>query len=73
METKLADLAQIEGVSKTTIVKRALNEFLLHSEALCKPYQLGVDLFGKYGSSQQDLSQSYKQRLKQKIARKHAH
>ena len=64
MEKKLADLAQIEGVSKSAIVKRALDDFLLHNEILCNPYRLGADLFGKHGSGKTDLSQTYKQQLK---------
>lgn len=37
------------------------------------PYQLGKDLFGKYGSGKGNLSQDYKKILKEKLRGKYAH
>jgi len=35
-----------------------------------KPYLLGKDLFGRYGSGKGDLSKTYKTKLKDKIGEK---
>ncbi len=73
IEKKLADVAKTEGVSKSAIVKQALEDFFAHREINYSPYQLGEGLFGKNGSGQTDGSLTYKHRLKQKIAQKHTH
>jgi len=63
---------QLEQVSMSDFVRDAINEKLATYEAeRSKPYELGKDLFGKYASGRDDLSQNRKMRLKEKLNAKH--
>ncbi len=66
MEKKLEYLAKELNLTKSKLVKEALNEFLSKKS----PYELGKNLFGKFQSGQEDLSQTYKERVKEKIWKK---
>jgi hypothetical protein len=72
-EQKLEAVCAAQGASKSEIIKRALDQFLTDYEASLSPFELGRDLFGKYGSGREDLSRTYKSRLKDKLREKHAH
>lgn len=69
---KIAILQDIENVTKTEIIKRAIIEYYQHHIKEKTPYELGEDLFGKYGAST-DLSTTYKSKLKGKLNAKHSH
>lgn len=72
LNNKLITLQDIENVTKTEIIKRAIAEYYEHHVAEKTPYELGFDLFGRFGDAE-DLSTSYKSRLKRKLHDKHAH
>ncbi len=75
MERQLNDFAMQEHISKSKIIKDSLNyyfDMLREREKKYTPYELGSNLFGKYSSGKQDLSISYKQRLKDKIDAKNS-
>ena len=73
MEKKLSQLAKKTNHSKSDIVKEALNEYIVKVEKKEQPYELGKDLFGKYGSSDGSLSSTYKKKIREKINEKNAH
>ena len=73
MEAQLEALTHIENTTKTEVIRTALSEYIekhLHKKT---PYELGRDLFGKYGSEDSDRSISYKERIKKILHEKHSH
>ncbi|MDD3325138.1 MAG: hypothetical protein PHN38_08495 [Sulfurospirillaceae bacterium] len=76
IENQLNFLSQEKHIPKSKIIKEAL---IYYFEALKKeskqktPYELGSELFGKYASDKDDLSTTYKQKLKDKINAKNTH
>ncbi len=56
---------------------RPLSEFirekLSREETAPNPYELGKDLFGRYGSGRDDLSTNRKALLQEKLRAKHRH
>jgi hypothetical protein len=73
IEKKLNEIAKHEKISKTAIIKDALNMYIDDYYKKHTPYDLGKDLFGKYGSDKGDLSAEYKKLLKDRIREKHSH
>ena len=72
LEKKLNQLAESENVTKTYLVKAALNKYIAEKEEKKDSYQLGKDLFGKYGSGKGDLSTTYRKRVSDKIHEKYS-
>ena len=72
LDEKLNQIAKTEKISKSEIVKRALVQYFEDYQKSHSPYDLGTDLFGKYGSGDGTLSQNYKNILKGKIREKHS-
>ena len=76
IEKQLNLLSQEKEIPKSKIIKDALVYYfeMLKQESNQKtPYELGSELFGRYSSGKDDLSTSYKQKLKEKINAKNAH
>lgn len=70
-EEKLELIAKSEKLSKSEIVKRALLLYFEEYQSKSKPYSIGADLFGRYGSSNGNLSKKYKRIIKEKLNEKH--
>ena len=73
LENQLAYFTKLNDVTKTDVVKEAL-EFYFYTQknkVTKSAYELGVDLFGLDGSNENDLSTSYKKRLKEKLSAKY--
>ena len=70
LEKKVRAMAEKAKVSKSEIVREALSEYLEARETEERPYELGQDLFGRYGSGIGDLSTTYKARIKEKLHEK---
>ena len=70
IEKKLNAYAQAYNKTKTDIVKEALTLYFKKNDAKKTAYEVGEHLFGKYGSGREDLSSTYKQKLKKKIRAK---
>ena len=51
----------------------ALALYLSQKRKVKSPYEAGIDLFGQEGSGSNDLSVSYKQKLKDQLNAKHPH
>lgn len=73
LEDKLNQIAKSEKLSKSEVIKRALLFYYDDYQKNHSPYDLGKDLFGKYGSNTGNLSQNYKRILKEKLSEKHSH
>lgn len=72
LNSKLLTLKNLEQVTKTEIIKRAIIEYYEHHVNEKSPYELGEDLFGKFGDDP-ELSVNYKSKLKGKLNDKHSH
>ncbi len=72
LEHKLNKISKNENVSKSEIVKRALVLYFEDYHKKQSPYDLGQDLFGKYGSGIGNLSRDYKNILKGKLREKYS-
>ncbi|MDM8517312.1 hypothetical protein QUF76_14010 [Desulfobacterales bacterium HSG16] len=73
LEDKLNVVSSAKNITKSEIIKQALAAWFSDYDRTQSPYELGQDLFGKYGSSKNDLSKTYKKRLKDKLHEKYAH
>lgn len=75
-ETELAQRSAREHLTQAEIIRKALRMYFVAARdqaQTANAYELGKDLFGKYGSQQGNLSQQYKTLLKEKLHGKHAH
>lgn len=72
LEDKLNQIAKNENISKSEIVKKALILYFEDYQKTHSPYDLGADLFGKFGSGNGSLSQNYKNILKGKLREKYS-
>ena len=76
IENELNRYAELQNVPKSKIIRDSLLyyfDMLKTKQKRKTPYELGNELFGKYGSGKGDLSVTYKQRLKEKLSGKSAH
>ncbi|MCG8513887.1 MAG: ribbon-helix-helix domain-containing protein [Halanaerobiales bacterium] len=73
LEEKIELLSKQENVTKSDIIKEALREYVINHEKNCNPYDLGKELFGKNGSGEGNLSESYKKKVREKINEKMSH
>ena len=72
LEHKLSKISKTENISKSELIKRALLLYFEKYQQSQNPYNLGKDLFGKYGSGIGTLSKDYKNILKEKLREKHS-
>ena len=73
LENKIDLLSKQENITKSDIVKEALEKYLTEQEKKMKPYDLGEELFGKHGSGKGNLSETYKKKVRDKINEKMSH
>jgi hypothetical protein len=73
LENELSYFSKLNAVTKTDVVKEALELYFYTQKKREQKtaYELGADLFGLDGSSETDLSTTYKKRLKEKLSAKH--
>lgn len=64
---------QREGLSKSMVVKEAIEFYLAQHKKNKNAYEAGQDLFGQEGSGMKDKSTSYKKRVKELLHEKHSH
>ncbi len=69
---KLSTLIEIEKTTKSEIIKKAIIEYYEQHARDMSPFELGKDLFGRYGSDEA-LSENYKMKMKEKLHEKHTH
>ena len=76
LENQLNFLAKEQQISKSQIIKDSLKyyfDMLKQKNKQKSAYELGSELYGRYSSGKNDLSITYKQRLKDKINAKNSH
>lgn len=76
LENQLNFLSKEKHLPKSQIIKEALLyyfDMMKKQQQEKTPYELGSELFGKYSSGQENLSMTYKQKLKDKINAKNSH
>ena len=73
IESQLELMTVLEHKTKTEIMKSALTEYIRRRLPGKTAYDLGKELFGKHTSESEDLSETYKERLKKKLHEKHTH
>ena len=72
IDMKLSLLKEIEKTTKTEIIKKAIVEYYLQHVQNKTPYEAGEELFRRFGSDE-DLSRTYKTKLKDKLNAKYSH
>jgi predicted transcriptional regulator len=72
IDNKLRKLIETENTSKSEIIKKAISEYFEGHYQEKSPFELGEDLFGKFGADE-DLSTTYKKKLKGMLNEKHSH
>lgn len=73
IEKKLELISQLEHISKSELIKRALERYFEQYNEPASPFKVGEELFGQYGSGESDRSSDYKNKLKAKLHEKHSH
>jgi hypothetical protein len=63
----LEKAAAASGLSKSDLVRRCLVEFLNRQQPRPLAWELGKDVFGRFGSGRSDLSQNRKQVIRERI------
>jgi len=70
LEKKIKILSEKKKLNKSEIVREAIQEYIAKDETEEHPYTLGEDLFGRYSSGNSNLSDTYKEGVKEKIRAK---
>jgi RHH-type rel operon transcriptional repressor/antitoxin RelB len=70
LEEAFIALARREGVTRSDLVRQCLREFLERKLRSATSWELGKDLFGKFGSGRSDLSSRRKAIVGEKIRAK---
>ena len=70
IENNLSDIAKTEHKTKSEIIKIAVKKYIKEYYNKVTPYELGKDFFGKYGSTENDNSINYKNKIKDRISDK---
>jgi len=76
LESALEHFSKKNNISKSKVIKNSLLYYfdMIQKKSKAKtPYELGNDLFGKYSSGRDDLSTTYKQKVKDIINAKNNH
>ncbi|MBN2443959.1 MAG: CopG family transcriptional regulator [Spirochaetales bacterium] len=73
IEQLLEEFSTLKGKSKSELIKEALLEYIEAHFISNNPFEMGKDLFGKYGSGKTDNSITYKRKIKEKINEKYTH
>lgn len=73
LQSNLEGYCEREHVSKSVVVKEALERYFIQKRYNDNPYALGEELFGAEGSGVPEASVTYKQQIKQHLNEKHSH
>ena len=69
---KLVALARLKGKTKSDIIKESVDMYYMREEVEITSFMVGEQYFGRYGSGEDDRGTTYKERIKEKLARKMA-
>jgi Arc/MetJ-type ribon-helix-helix transcriptional regulator len=73
LEKKIDQLAKQRNLTRSEVIREAIQEYVVNKESAHHPYDLGKEWFGKEGSGDKDRSTTYKSRLKSKLREKYTH
>ena len=73
IERELEQISDEQHVSKTSIIKKAISEYIDTYHNSKSAFEIGNQLFGNYGNGKQIDSTTYKDQLKGKIDAKSSH
>lgn len=73
LERKLELLRKKKGISKTDLVKEALNQYIDEETSQLSAFELGKDLFDAEEGGSPEGSKNYKDQLKEKLHGKFSH
>jgi predicted DNA-binding protein len=73
LEEKLDSLSASEHATKSDIIREAVEEYISNYDRKLHAYDIGKDLFGRYGSKSGNLSSNFKAKVKEKIHAKISH
>ncbi len=71
LERELDRLATEERTTKTQIVRLALERYVTAHRDRKSSFELGEDLFGRFGSGDGTLSSTYERLVREKLRAKH--
>lgn len=71
IERELDRIAAEERTTKTQIVRLALERYMTAHRDRRSSFELGEDLFGRFGSGEGRLSSTFKRRVREKLRAKH--
>jgi RHH-type transcriptional regulator, rel operon repressor / antitoxin RelB len=69
LEQTINNVAHQMGISKSELIRKSVTEFIDNLEQP-SPWELGQDVFGKYGSENEHLSKDRKTLIKDKVSAK---
>lgn len=69
LEQNINDIAYKMGITKSELIRKSITAFIEKIEHP-SPWELGNELFGKYASGSDNLSQDRKSLIKEKIKAK---
>lgn len=70
LEDKLDSLSKKEKVTKSDVIREAITKYVADYDKMEQPFELGKDLFGRFGSGDGKLSAEYKKKVREKIHEK---
>jgi len=65
---KLLALSRVKNMTKSDVIIESLELYYKQEENDIDSFTLGENVFGKYGSGENDRSITYKQRIKNKLS-----
>lgn len=72
-EKKLEQIAKSRRLPKEEFVKTLLRQYVDDYYQKATPFELGKELFGKFGSGKGERSRTYKKLLKEKLRGKYTY
>jgi RHH-type transcriptional regulator, rel operon repressor / antitoxin RelB len=73
IDRQLEKIALAEGTSKSDLVRHLISEFISKKSNHRTSWELGKNLFGRYGSGKGNLSRDRKSIFKEKLRAKKSH
>ena len=70
LEEKVIARSHRSQITKSDVIREAIEKYVVSQEEADHPFLLGEDLFGKYGSGDGSLSVTYKKKVKEKLHEK---
>jgi RHH-type transcriptional regulator, rel operon repressor / antitoxin RelB len=67
LEHKLAQCARSEGASKSDLIRSLISDFVRKKSSRLTAWDLGKDVFGRFGSGKGNLSVDRKAILREKL------